>query len=235
MELKVIDYLKNNQFEGVPVEPGQKAAEYIISRIRDYYEDSYECDLFTFSFVNENEYLNMLSFYEKVKSIDNKDGLDEFVLYAFNMLDMDLNENIINNMEQACTQYYDSLLSSDIEFLLIDSPYDEVIQHCNCAPVEDFETENSLDDVLSQASERSAATNIDKEAKIKATTIYFTTNEGEDATQFDTQDTAELLELFTQLLKENNLELVSVDGVECCELEEDLSEVAFNEMDYVKE
>lgn len=46
------------------------------------------------------------------------------------------------------------------------------------------------------------------------TTIYFTTTEGPDATQFDTQDVGELLELFHGLLIESGLELVSVDGVE---------------------
>lgn len=45
------------------------------------------------------------------------------------------------------------------------------------------------------------------------TTIYFTTTEGPDATQFDTQDVGELLELFHVLLVESGLKLVSVDGV----------------------
>lgn len=110
-----------------------------------------------------------------------------------------------------------------------------VILGCAEETVNQGQEQKSIDDVISQASDRSAATNIDKDSKIKATTIYFTTTEGEDATQFDTQDTAELLELFTQLLKENNLELVSVDGIEKCELVDELSDVAFNETDYVKE
>lgn len=46
------------------------------------------------------------------------------------------------------------------------------------------------------------------------TTIYFTTTEGPDATQFDTQDVCELLELFHGLLVESNLKLISVDGVD---------------------
>lgn len=46
------------------------------------------------------------------------------------------------------------------------------------------------------------------------TTIYFTTTEGPDATQFDTQDIGELLELFHGLLVESGLELISVDGVD---------------------
>lgn len=47
-----------------------------------------------------------------------------------------------------------------------------------------------------------------------STTIYFTTTEGPDATQFDTQDMAELMELFHMLLEENGLKLVSIDGIE---------------------
>lgn len=46
------------------------------------------------------------------------------------------------------------------------------------------------------------------------TRISFTTTEGEDCTEFDTQDTAELLELFHELLAENHLTLISVDGVD---------------------
>ena len=76
--------------------------------------------------------------------------------------------------------------------------------------------DGSIEAVDVEVSEKKETSN----ETIKATTIYFTTKEGEDATQFDTQDTAELLELFTQLLDENNLELVSVDGIEMCELEE---------------
>lgn len=46
------------------------------------------------------------------------------------------------------------------------------------------------------------------------TTIYFTTKDGPDATQFDTHNWPELLGLFHDLLVESKLELVSVDGVE---------------------
>jgi len=53
------------------------------------------------------------------------------------------------------------------------------------------------------------------------TNISFTTTEGPDATQFDTTDTAELLELFHNLLVESDLTLVSVDGVETVEVEVD--------------
>lgn len=67
----------------------------------------------------------------------------------------------------------------------------------------------SLQERLVDAVERSEGKGV-----IKTTTISFTTNEGPNATQFDTQDPEEVLELFVQLLKENNLELVSVDGVE---------------------
>ena len=61
---------------------------------------------------------------------------------------------------------------------------------------------------------------------IKATTISFTSNEGPDATQFDTQDQAEMLELFGQFLEENNLELVSIDSIEPCEIVEKVPKVA---------
>ncbi len=61
---------------------------------------------------------------------------------------------------------------------------------------------------------------------VKATTISFTTTEGPDATQFDTQDQAEVLELLGQLLQENNLELVSIDSIEPCEIVEKVENVA---------
>lgn len=50
--------------------------------------------------------------------------------------------------------------------------------------------------------------------EIKTTTIYFTTVDGQDATQFDTQDIAELLALFHCFLEENSMKLVSVDDIE---------------------
>lgn len=53
---------------------------------------------------------------------------------------------------------------------------------------------------------------------VKATTIYFTTSDGPDATQFDTQDVAELLELFTFFVNENKFVLKSVDDVEFVDL-----------------
>lgn len=49
---------------------------------------------------------------------------------------------------------------------------------------------------------------------INTTTIFFTTTEGEDVTQFDTHDAAELLELFHMFLMENKMTLLHVDSVE---------------------
>lgn len=56
--------------------------------------------------------------------------------------------------------------------------------------------------------------NVELNDGIPVTTIYFTTTEGPDATQFDTHDVRELLGLFHGLLVESGLTLVSVDGVE---------------------
>lgn len=43
--------------------------------------------------------------------------------------------------------------------------------------------------------------------------IAFTTNEGDDSTEFDTQNLCEILDLFHTLLEESNLKLKSVDCV----------------------
>ena len=48
----------------------------------------------------------------------------------------------------------------------------------------------------------------------KCTRIVFTTIDGQSATEFDTQDTAELLQLFHWFLDENGMELTSVDDIE---------------------
>lgn len=54
---------------------------------------------------------------------------------------------------------------------------------------------------------------------IKITTICFTSEEeGESSTQFDTQNTNELMELFYVFLRENDLTLKSVD---CIDYEEE--------------
>ena len=55
---------------------------------------------------------------------------------------------------------------------------------------------------------------------IGVTTIYFTSADGVDAVQFDTQDAAELLELFHVFLVESKITLVSVDGIEYSHEEE---------------
>ena len=127
---KVIDYLKLNQFPEEPCTPGEKAAEYICSRIRDYYEDCDEDQLFQEAFITNNEYENMLRFCEAVQKTDLSE-VPDFARYAYQMLDLKLNENIIANMEKACNEHYDTLLSSDIEYLLSDEPYEDLICRCN--------------------------------------------------------------------------------------------------------
>ena len=47
----------------------------------------------------------------------------------------------------------------------------------------------------------------------KRTRIVFTTLDGQSATEFDTQDTAELLQLFHWFLDESGMELTSVDDI----------------------
>lgn len=56
---------------------------------------------------------------------------------------------------------------------------------------------------------------------IDVCTIHFTSKEeGASATQFDTHDVGELLELFHGFLLENHMTLVSVDDVEFGEEED---------------
>lgn len=53
---------------------------------------------------------------------------------------------------------------------------------------------------------------------VKMATIHFTSvEEGASATQFDTQDCGDLMELFHGFLNENKLTLVRIDSVEFCE------------------
>lgn len=127
--LKVIDYLKFNQFVDGPVSPGEKAAEYIYARFCDYFDDCVGDEIFAKTMTGDNMYSNMLRFYKAAQQ-ENLDDVDEFVSYAYEMLDTELNKNIIANMEKACSEHYNTMLSSDIEYLLKDAPYEEVIAQC---------------------------------------------------------------------------------------------------------
>lgn len=131
--IKVIDYLKFNQFSNEPFTPGEKVAEYLISRIHDYYEDCEDGQLFQKAFIGQNDYSNMRRFYNLMQN-SNLEEIDDYSKYTYQMLNTTLNANIIANLEKACSEHYDTLFSSDIEFLLSDEPYDDVIQHCNIAP-----------------------------------------------------------------------------------------------------
>ena len=152
--MKVIDYLKLHQFEGSPITAGEKVAEYIYSRIDDYYADCDDDKVFVENFIGDDKFVNVLRFYENTKDVD-RYSLDEFVVAALDMLNTDLSSNIISNMERACVEHYDTLLSSDIEFLLEDAPYDVVISCC------DVGSENKgVDSIIKSAERRSEESNV---------------------------------------------------------------------------
>jgi len=130
--MKLIDYaIQSGYISGEkPETPQQKVTEYVIARISDYAED---CDInedvfFASAMSENNELAGIKTLYENLIGIGNLDEL-EFSNSAFVLLNTELDEIIISNMEKACVKFYDTMLSSDIEHLVLNYTWDDLIKH----------------------------------------------------------------------------------------------------------
>lgn len=126
--MKVIEFIKGSGYEyhTKPTTSRQKAAEYIASRIDDYLSDAGE---------EEGELLT--EYAQSVESLCTLynlwgqfgDALNNFpfVKMAYNLLDTEISYGIIAKMLKACDRYYDTMLSSDIEYLVKPYTWDELL------------------------------------------------------------------------------------------------------------
>jgi len=116
-----------NRYETIkPRSVKEKVAEYIIARMRDYQMDDEDF----FSKLNRTDHSDDFIWIEQFYNmqLENEDALSDFDEFAMNFLDMELSENAISNMEEACRVYYDTMLSSDIEILIEDIQWSEVVE-----------------------------------------------------------------------------------------------------------
>lgn len=130
--MKIIDYVLKSGYvmDKKPETAQQKVTDYIIARISDYAEDCDENEEEFFSNImsEDNELENIETLYENLKEVENLEEM-EFSNYAFFLLDTELNDNIIKNMERACVEYFETMLSSDIEFLILDCKWEDIIRN----------------------------------------------------------------------------------------------------------
>ena len=126
--MKVIEFIKNSGYEyrTKPTTPQQKATEYITSRIDDYLSDCGEEESeLSAGYVQSVESLCTLYNFGGQLGESLKDF--PFIEMAYNLLDTEISYSIIANMIKACTRYYDTMLSSDIEYLVKPYTWDELL------------------------------------------------------------------------------------------------------------
>lgn len=126
--MKVIEFIKNSGYEyhTKPTTPQQKAAEYITSRIDDYLSDGgeEESELSAGYAQSVGSLCTLYNFWGQLG-----ESLKDFPFTerAYNLLDTEISYSIIANMLNACRWYYNTMLSSDIEYLVKPYTWDELL------------------------------------------------------------------------------------------------------------